>query len=127
MNKPSIAPEATVFCGIDVSAETLAVAVIERDQPLQQREFANRASGHKTLISWLKKRRSVSRVSMEATGIYSLDVALALDAVEGIEVAVLNPKLVNRFAQTLRRSKTDAADAAVLEPVINFVRVESMC
>jgi len=53
-------------------------------------------------------------VSMEATGIYSLDAALALDAVEGIEVAVLNPKLVNRFAQTLRRSKTDAADAVVL-------------
>jgi transposase len=114
MNKPSIPPEATLFCGIDVSAETLAVAVIEHDQPLQQREFANRASGHKALVSWLRKRKSVSRVSMEATGIYSLDVALTLDAVEGIEVAVLNPKLVNRFAQTLRRSKTDAADAAVL-------------
>jgi len=41
---------------------------------------------------------------MEATGTYSLDVALALDTAEGIEVAVLNPKTVNRFAQTLRRS-----------------------
>jgi transposase len=114
MNKPCIAPEATIFCGIDVSADTLVVAVIERDQPLQQREFANRAGGHKALSGWLKRRGSVSRVSMEATGIYSLDAALALDAVEGIEVAVLNPKLVNRFAQTLRRSKTDAADAVVL-------------
>lgn len=114
MNKPSIAPQSTVFCGIDVSAETLVVAVIEPDQPLQQREFTNRASGHKALISWLKKRKSAARVSMEATGIYSLDVALELDAAEGVEVAVLNPKLVNRFAQTLRRSKTDAADAAVL-------------
>ena len=37
--------EATVFCGIDVSAATLAVAVIEHDQPPQQRQFANRASG----------------------------------------------------------------------------------
>jgi transposase len=54
------------------------------------------------------------RVSLEATGIYSLDLALALDAAAQIEVVVLNPKLVNRFAQTLRRSKTDAADAAVL-------------
>ena len=53
-------------------------------------------------------------MSLEATGIYSLDLALALDRAEGIEVAVLNPKLVNRFAQTLRRSKTDSADAAVL-------------
>jgi transposase len=41
-------------------------------------------------------------------------LALALDASQGVEVAVLNPKLVNRFAQTLRRSKTDAADALVL-------------
>ncbi len=47
-------------------------------------------------------------------GTYSLDVALALEAAEGIEVAVLNSKAVNRFAQILRRSKTDAADAAAL-------------
>jgi transposase len=105
---------ATVFCGIDVSAATLAVAVIEQDQPLQQREFANRASGHKALIGWLHKRKAQVRVSLEATGIYSLDLALALNEAPGIEVAVLNPKMVNRFAQTLRRSKTDAADALVL-------------
>jgi transposase len=109
MNNPSISPQATVFCGIDVRADTLAVAVIAQDQPLQQREFANRASGHKALIRWLKKGKSVTRVSMEATGIYSLDVALALDAAEGIEAAVLNPKLVNRFAQTLRRCSPSTA------------------
>jgi len=28
--------QANVFCGIDVSAETLAVAVLEQDQPLRQ-------------------------------------------------------------------------------------------
>jgi transposase len=53
-------------------------------------------------------------VSLEATGIYSLDLALALDLAASIEVAVLNPKMANRFAQTLRRSKTDAADAVAL-------------
>jgi transposase len=47
-------------------------------------------------------------------GIYSLDLAFALASAEGIEVAVLNPKVANRFAQTIRRSKTDAADAEVL-------------
>ena len=51
---------------------------------------------------------------LEATGVYSLDIALALHAASGIEVAVLNPKLVNRFAATLCRSKTDPADAQVL-------------
>jgi transposase len=62
----------------------------------------------------LRKDKAPARVSLEATGIYSLDLALALDQAEGIEVAVLNPKLMHRFAQTLRRSKTDSADAQVL-------------
>jgi transposase len=34
---------------------------------------------------------------------------MALNRADGIEFAVLNPKLVHRFAQTLRRSKTDSA------------------
>jgi hypothetical protein len=51
-------------------------------------------------------------VALEATGIYSLELELAVaDAAAGIEVAVLNPKAVNRFAQTIRRSKTDKAEA----------------
>jgi transposase len=54
------------------------------------------------------------RVSLEATGIYSLDLALALDAAERVEVAVLNPKRVHDFARSLRRSKTDTADALML-------------
>jgi transposase len=107
--------QAMAFCGIDVSAKTLAVAVQQQeDQPVEQREFVNLAIGHKALIAWLRKRKAPVRVSLEATGIYSLDLAVALDEAEGIEVAVLNPKVVNRFAQTLRRSKTDKADAAAL-------------
>jgi transposase len=54
------------------------------------------------------------RVSLETTGIYSMDLALALDAACDVEVAVLNPRAAHRFAQTLGRSKTDRADAAAL-------------
>jgi transposase len=114
MSKLSKPTQAMLFCGIDVSAATLAVAVQQQEQPLEQREFSNSASGHKALIAWLRKRKAPVRVSLEATGIYSLDLALALDRAEGIEVAVLNPKAVHRFAQTLRRSKTDKADAQAL-------------
>jgi transposase len=114
MNKQVFTPQATVFCGMDVSAASLAVALLEADGRLAQRDFPNNASGHEALLVWLKKRNSPVRVSLEATGIYSLDLALALDAEGCIELMVLNPKLVNRFAQTLRRSKTDAADAVVL-------------
>jgi transposase len=106
---------ATVFCGIDVSAATLAVAVLRGDGAgFERREFANSAGGQKQLVAWLQKREGGVRVSLEATGIYSLDVALALDGAAGLEVAVLNPKTANRFAQTLARSKTDRADAVAL-------------
>jgi hypothetical protein len=71
------------------------VAEIEPDARLQQCQFSNRASGHKGLIGWLQKRNSGVRVSLEATGINSLDLALALDAVKSIELAMLNPKMVN--------------------------------
>jgi transposase len=114
MNKQVSAPQATVFCGIDVSAASLAVALIAPDGSFARREFSNNASGHEALSVWLKKRDSRVRVSLEATGIYSLDLALALDAEACVELMVLNPKLVNRFAQTVCRSKTDAADAMVL-------------
>ena len=78
---------AMVFCGVDVSAATLAVAVEQEDQPVEQREFANSAAGHKALIAWLRKRKAGVWVSLEATGIYSLDLALArkmLHAIYGI-------------------------------------------
>jgi transposase len=114
MSKLNDPEPATVFCGIDVSAAKLDAALIVPNQVIQQRQFANSPAGHKALIGWLSTSKAEVRVSLEATGIYSLDLALALDQAEGIEVAVLNPKLVNRFAQTLRRSKTDAADALVL-------------
>lgn len=114
-NKLTDPLHASVFCGIDVSAETLAAAVIEAGRPMEQREFSNTANGHKRLIAWLGKRKALARVSLEATGIYSMDLALALDAAEGIEVAVLNPKRAHDFAKSMmRRSKTDRADAAVL-------------
>lgn len=101
-------------CGIDVSAAQLVVAVPSQGEGYQQRNFPNCARGHQALIVWLQKTGHKVRVCLEATGLYSLDLALALHAASGIEVAVLNPKLVNRFAATLCRSKTDPADAQVL-------------
>lgn len=115
MSKVSNPVRATAFAGVDVSAASLAVAVQQEGREgFRQKQFANSLSGHRQLICWLRKGDGRVRVSLEATGTYSLDVALALEAAEGIEVAVLNPKTVRRFAETLRRSKTDAADAVAL-------------
>jgi transposase len=111
-----VSSRASVFAGIDVSAATLAAAVQREgvEGRFERREFANSAAGHQRLIAWLCKFGGPVRVSLEATGIYSQDVALALDRAAGIEVAVLNPKRVHQFAQTLGRSKTDKADASAL-------------
>lgn len=106
--------EVFLCCGIDVSAAQLVVALEGENGRWQQRSFSNRASGHQTLILWLQKAGTRIRVCLEATGLYSLDIALRLHATSGIEVAVLNPKVVNRFAATLCRSKTDPADAQML-------------
>jgi transposase len=115
MSKRSFPSCAVLYCGIDVGAATLQVAVQpEGTTGFEQRAFANSAAGHKRLVAWLGRWKSPVRVSLEATGIYSLDVAMALDGAEGIEVAVLNPRTVHQFAESLRRSKTDAADAVAL-------------
>lgn len=114
MTKRSIPIKEILFCGIDVSARNLTVAIQRQGKLVDQRTFANNPVGHRLLIGWLQKSKVPIRVSLEATGVYSLDLAVALNSAQGIEVAVLNPKVSNRFAQTIRRSKTDAADAEVL-------------
>ncbi len=75
------------------------------------REFKNTPQGHAALINCLRKAQ-VSRVCLEATGLYHLDLALE-DA--GFAVMVINPKAAKRFAEAMQsRTKTDAVDAAVL-------------
>jgi hypothetical protein len=81
--------EEMVHCGVDVGAEELVAAAFCADRPLQRKVFANRAAGHRALIGWLGGLGGRVRVALEATGVYSLDLALALDDAEGVEVAVL--------------------------------------
>jgi transposase len=92
------------FCGIEVSAEKLVVA-LQRDGVRQpQREFANTPWDHQALCrSLLRAGRSV-RVCLESTGVYGLDLALALSRHPGLEVMVANPRAVRHFATALMRS-----------------------
>ena len=55
------------------------------------------------------------RVCLEASGNYSLDLALTLQAHRQVEISVINPRRARRFAESLgQRSKTDPVDARVL-------------
>jgi len=99
--------------GIDVSKLKLDVALL-LPTGAHAATFVNTPKGFLALARWLARFPVQPRVCLEATGLYSLDLALALPAAAAIEVAVLNPKTVHRFAATLCRSKTDPADAQVL-------------
>ena len=102
------------YVGIDVSARTLQVAIGGPDG-VRDLEFSNDAEGHKKLCKVLTKKGVSVRVCLEATGNYSLDVAIALTATEGVEVMIVNPRSARHFADAqLRRAKTDRVDARAL-------------
>ena len=104
-----------VWVGIDVSALELAVAVERDGKTLPLATFENDRAGHLKLIRWLTKSARPVRVCLEATGVYSLDLALALERAKRVEVMVANPRAIADFARAfLQRSKTDALDAVVI-------------
>jgi len=99
--------------GIDVSAKTVTLVISREGRTGKPREFANTPQGHAALSKVLHKAQ-VERVCLEATGLYHLDLALALDDA-GLAVMVVNPKAAKRFAEAMQtRTKTDAVDAALL-------------
>ena len=108
------------LCGIDVGSKQLVVAIDPGTGRTWQGAFSNDAAGHKKLIRRLTRSKATARVCVEATGIYHLDLCLALDQAKGVEVMVANPRATKDFARArLRRSKTDRTDALSL---LEFVR-----
>ncbi|MCA9233352.1 MAG: IS110 family transposase [Planctomycetales bacterium] len=100
--------------GIDVDAEYL---VCQRQVNAKQtaKTFANTPVGHKKLVQWATSQGTETRVCMESTGVYSFLVALTLHHTPGVEVSVVNPRLIKNFAAArLQRGKTDAMDATTI-------------
>jgi transposase len=101
-------------CGIEVSSDLLVVALRHQDHDEPLREFPNTAAGHQALLRLLAGAARPVRVCLESTGLYGLDLALALHQA-GVAVMVANPRAVRHFAQALlQRSKNDQLDATVL-------------
>jgi transposase len=101
--------------GIDVSAHRLDVALALPGGAVREGRFANTAAGHRQLLKWLSKGGRSVQVCLEATGLYSLDVALALHRHRRTEVMVANPKAIKHYAQAhMQRGKTDPLDAQLL-------------
>jgi transposase len=101
--------------GVDVSAETLDVHVRTASGETHSAQFGNDPAGHKQLIRSITKKGRSAHVVLEATGVYSLDLALALHEARGVEVMVVNPRSARRFAEAcLQRSSTDRTMALTL-------------
>ena len=100
--------------GIDVSARWVDVSRA-REREITTGRFANDPPGHRQLVRWVSKGAGAVRVVLEATGTYSLDLALALRAHTGVRVMVANPRAIKQFRDAcLQRAHTDASSAEML-------------
>jgi len=103
-------------CGIEVSAKELVLRLRRQGELEPLQNFANTSEGRERLLRHLQRTGRRVRVCLEASGLYGLDLALALSAPAGLEVMVANPRAVRHFATALmQRSKNDQIDAGVLE------------
>jgi transposase len=102
---------------IDVACQKVACQKQGRQghDSIAERRFDNTPAGHDRLIEWLRKGGLPARITIEASGIYSLDLALALWEAEGIELMVAHPKALKNYRSARgRRAKTDRVDARLI-------------
>jgi transposase len=99
-----------VYVGVDVSKETLDVALHPLGEYWQE---SNNEAGCGRLVGRLKAASPVL-VVLEATGGFERSAVAAL-ALAGLPVVVINPRQVREFARTTGElSKTDRIDARIL-------------
>ena len=102
--------------GIDVSKKKLDIALLANGKT-KVKVLENSAEGHRALLDWLSKSKvplPALHVCMEATGVYSEPVALALHQA-GLVVSVVNPACIKGFGHSENiRNKNDAIDAGLI-------------
>lgn len=99
-----------VYVGIDVSKDSLDVAVLGKRSIVQ---FANTKQGIAKLIRYMKPL-SAKLIVVEATGGYEQALVLALFAA-GMPVALVSPQRVRQYAKAKGLlAKTDKLDAQIL-------------
>lgn len=107
---------ATVYVGIDVSADSLSVAQADsRREPIALGDFPNTGTGRRRLLNRLRKLGPVVHCCLEPTSCLHLDLTNLLDQTAGFIVSVINPRAVKDYGRSLmKRAKTDPGDAVIL-------------
>jgi transposase len=99
-----------IICGVDISSSCLE-ARIGRD--VAASSFPNHAEGIAALAAFCHVHQ-VELVAMEATGGYEQQ-AFAQLSTAGLPVAILNPRAVRKFSESMGRlEKTDRIDAGMI-------------
>jgi len=112
--------ETNVFVGVDVSKDSLDVAIGAQKEVIT---FANDQNGVDSLVKKLR-RMDVQLIVFESTGGYELLAASCL-AEAGLAVVMVNPRQVRNFAKaTGILAKTDAIDARVIARFAEAVKPE---
>jgi transposase len=99
-----------IICGVDVSSFCLEARIGRNGAGAS---FPNHAEGIAALAAFCQSHQ-VELVAMEATGGYEQQ-ALAQLSGQGLPVAILNPRAVRKFSESMGRlEKTDAIDAGMI-------------
>lgn len=103
------------FVGIDVASVKHDCCIInEKRMVVRSFSFLNSNSGYANLLTSLEElpNQTEIKIGLEATGIYSESLSAFLRR-KGYDVATINPLLIKKHqcATTLRKTKTDKADA----------------
>jgi transposase len=113
--------------GVDVSNAVFDATRLS-DERLTRRQFANTPCGYRQFSRWALHGTEAARVCLEATGIYHLQLALALHDHPAIELMVVNPCAARRFAQAhMVRAKTDTIDADGLLQYLQRMPFQAWC
>ncbi|MFC6633111.1 IS110 family transposase [Microbulbifer taiwanensis] len=103
----------SVFVGVDIAAKSFDLVSRVEEKSSKAERFSQTSQGHAKAIKRLKALKP-SVIVIEATGIYYLDLAVALVKAD-LPVSVINPKSFRHFAELkLAGSKTDGVDATLL-------------
>ena len=99
-----------IICGVDVASKSLEARI---GQQGAAGSFLNNHEGIAALAAFCQAHQ-VQLVAMEATGGYEQQ-AFAQLSEHGLPIAILNPRAVRQFAQSMGRlEKTDAIDAGMI-------------
>jgi len=112
-----------IICGVDVASRSLEARVGQQGAAVS---FANHPEGIAALDAFCRAHQ-VELVAMEATGGYEQQAFAQLSG-QGLPVAILNPRAVRQFAQSMGRlEKTDQIDAGMIAWYAEVKKSEPVC